>query len=240
MSFKTSLVPLPKDTGHSCVFDFPDRGSRPTPPPGPPPLYPYDPVDDWNPADPNDNGVPGSANPPDHITNAFYVYASFHLQAALAYNCHLQSYKGDGVTIVGNTGPALDDMMVTDDTNANGGDENHSAISMASTLSGDFHIVLNFPRMKVRHPTVAVFDGGFFVNFGYVGNKTWTTIVKDIKGTWPTTSVIPVNITKDYSFGAYTSLLTFGPFDHFVIDGSIPLMGWTYTVATGICDLVFP
>jgi hypothetical protein len=185
MSFKTSLVPLPKDTGHSCVFDFPDRGSRPTPPPGPPPLYPYDPVDDWNPADPNDNGVPGSANPPDHITNAFYVYASFHLQAALAYNCHLQSYKGDGVT-------------------------------------------------------VAVFDGGFFVNFGYVGNKTWTTIVKDIKGTWPTTSVIPVNITKDYSFGAYTSLLTFGPFDHFVIDGSIPLMGWTYTVATGICDLVFP
>lgn len=60
MSFPTSIVPLKKDTTHSCVFDWPDRPIRPTPPAGPPPLYPYDPADDWDPNNPNDNGVPGS------------------------------------------------------------------------------------------------------------------------------------------------------------------------------------
>jgi len=34
-----------------------------TPPVGPPPLYPYDPADDWDPNNPNDNGVPGSDAP---------------------------------------------------------------------------------------------------------------------------------------------------------------------------------
>jgi len=60
MSFPNSIVPLKKDTTHSCVFDWPDRPIRPTPPVGPPPLYPYDPLDDWDPTNPADNGQPGS------------------------------------------------------------------------------------------------------------------------------------------------------------------------------------
>jgi hypothetical protein len=55
------LTPLPKDTQHSCVFDYPDRALRPgLPPDSWVPPYPYGPGDDWDPTNPLDNGVPGS------------------------------------------------------------------------------------------------------------------------------------------------------------------------------------
>jgi hypothetical protein len=64
-----SFFPLLKDTGHSCVFDFPDRALRPIPPPPNDPSgapdgwvspFPYNPTDDWDPTNPLDNGIPGS------------------------------------------------------------------------------------------------------------------------------------------------------------------------------------
>lgn len=67
MQFPYPLTPLPKDTLHSCVFDWPDRALRPDAPPpsgDTPDLwvqpYPYDPLDDWDSSDPTKNGVPGS------------------------------------------------------------------------------------------------------------------------------------------------------------------------------------
>jgi hypothetical protein len=67
VSFPNPLNPLPKDTQHSCVFDWPDRALRPdAPPPSGDtpdlwvPPYPYGPNDDWDSTDPTKNGVPGS------------------------------------------------------------------------------------------------------------------------------------------------------------------------------------
>jgi|GraSoiStandDraft_8_1057269.scaffolds.fasta_scaffold200047_1 hypothetical protein len=61
-----------KDTSRSCVFDFPDRPVRPTPPidptGGPPDEYPYDPTWDLPPLDPpvkKDPDDPRKGPPPD-------------------------------------------------------------------------------------------------------------------------------------------------------------------------------
>jgi hypothetical protein len=70
-----------KDTSRSCIFDFPDRPVRPTPPidplGGPPDQYPYDPIWDWPPIDPPpvvDPDDPNKGDPPSVVPSTHWLH----------------------------------------------------------------------------------------------------------------------------------------------------------------------
>jgi hypothetical protein len=80
----SDLILTPKDTGKSCVFDYPDRPVRPIPPTGPGdtpiPDYPYEPTLDipniptTDPTFPDPHGDPPLVPPP---FPPYYIFANY-------------------------------------------------------------------------------------------------------------------------------------------------------------------
>lgn len=248
------ITPLPKDITHSCVFDWPDRASRPGPPPPSwVPPYPYGPSDDWNPNDPLDNGVPGSnpnPGPPSHVnvgTTGFWYW--FIPDAdALTYNPGSHHYQGDGVNIPTyvNVDCGLTSWTYADPNVASGGDSQHSAICQAAYANCDYRGFFNFKAMHTQNPSVAVFSGDIgiatYYNISKVFTYTFTRYAGDLTAGMTILEQSAPNY--DWTFSGYTTIQNYASFTHNVTGSSsyglTVFFHWVYTVATGYLDLTYP
>lgn len=258
------FTPLSKDTIHSCVFDWPDRASRPgLPPDSWIPPYPYDPADDWDPTNPLDNGVPGSdvpTPPPTTITGAglklYYnvppainTYPTF-----TGYNGIIRDFRGDGVLIGSFGTSAGDEMNVSDPSYGGGGSSNVSSFSQAAkTQSGglSYRGVLNFEKMIAQHPTVAVFTGNVQVVGGqwcggYPAGDPCSflmTIRKYHGFIGPGCEIIENYPIKDWTFSGMTGIFTWTftrTFPTAFPGDAHPFFSWSFTKATDTLTLTYP
>jgi len=241
MSFLPSIVKLPKDTTHSCVFDWPDRPVRPTPPVGPPPLYPYDPADDWDPNNPLDNGIPPTP-PPTTIVGIDVLYWSIP-NIGYPFNIGNDIFKEDAVTLWPATQLSTDSTIYVDPNFGGGGGPNVSSIGMGLKANGDFHGFFNFRIMKARYPSAAGFTTGVKANSSYLGGSTFNITLKDNRGVIPPASITELGGggggVHDFGFSGFTLQNTY-LFPRPIPTFATAFFSVSYNVATSTLTISYP
>jgi len=229
------------DTSDSCVFDYPDRPPETLPPVDPPvdppDCYPYCNNEWWPEPEipPIDPTIPPGSPPEGILVNCDVLHVKI-ASWVTAYNPVALNFQGDGLDL------DSPDFGVNIDAFAYGGlthgiNPATSCRGGACSSAGEAEFFMNFQRMKINHPGVAVFSGGIGASVADPLDTVVAIQFIDHKGLLLAVSenvaAKKFNVAGQTSSTGYSFSVAFAVFPN-------PYLVWQYVVATKILHLSYP